>query len=184
MVVAGLCFAPFGVVMMLASPVTAKVSSAWGPRTTLILGAVTIAIGYGLGRILMHSIWQIVILSSIIGLGVALAYASMPALIMAAVPPSETAAANGLNTLMRSLGTSSSAAVVGVVLANMTTSFGGQELPSQAGIHTVFLVGAVAAVLAALIALFIPGRRAIDTATPVVPRQRELETRAQLQTHR
>lgn len=38
----------------------------------------------------------------------------MPALIAGAVPLSETAAANSLNTLMRSIGTSVAGAVAGV----------------------------------------------------------------------
>ncbi len=46
----------------------------------------------------------------------------MPSLIMTAVPRTETAAANGLNTLMRSLGTSSSNAVMGAVLACSTAT--------------------------------------------------------------
>ncbi|CAJ65238.1 MULTISPECIES: MFS transporter [Frankia] len=171
MIVAGLCFAPFGLVMMLASPVTARLSAAFGSKVTLMLGAGTIAIGYGLGLVLMSEVWEIIFLACIIGLGVALAYASMPALIMAAVPPTETAAANGLNTLMRSLGTSSSAAVVGVVLAHMTTTFEGVALPSEGGFRLAFVLGAGSALLALLLATFIPGRQA--SAAVTVPSQRE-----------
>ena len=54
----------------------------------------------------------------IVGAGIGLAYSSLPALIIGAVDPSETGAANGLNTLMRSIGTSVSSAVIGMVLAN------------------------------------------------------------------
>ncbi|EIV95302.1 MFS transporter [Frankia sp. QA3] len=174
MIVAGLCFAPFGLVMMLASPVTARLSAAFGSKVTLMLGAATIAVGYGLGLVLMSEVWEIIFLACIIGLGVALAYASMPALIMAAVPPTETAAANGLNTLMRSLGTSSSAAVVGVVLAHMTTTFEGAALPSEGGFRLAFVLGAGSALLALLLATFIPGRQA--SAAVTVPSQREINT--------
>lgn len=41
---------------------------------------------------------------------------------MTAVPRTETAAANGFNALMRSLGTSSSSAVMGAVLASFTAT--------------------------------------------------------------
>lgn len=171
MVVAGLCFAPFGVVMMLASPFTARVSSAFGPKTSLMLGALTIGVSYGLGVVLIHHIWQIILVSSLVGLGIALAYSAMPALIMSAVPPTETAAANGLNTLMRSIGTSSSAAVVGVVLAHMTTTYQGSAVPSLAGFKTTFIIGAAAAAVALVLAAFIPGRRA--SAPVVIPPQRD-----------
>ncbi|WP_084692364.1 MFS transporter [Parafrankia elaeagni] len=157
MIVAGVCFAPFGVVMMLASPFTARVSARWGARVTLVLGSGIIGVGYLISAWFMHSIWQTVLIGLISGVGVALAYASMPTLIMAAVPDTETAAANGLNTLMRSLGTSSSAAVVGAMLASMTVVFDGGRVPSAAGFQAVFLLGAGAAVLAVLLGLCIPG---------------------------
>ena len=83
----------------------------------------------------------------------------MPALIMAAVPVSETAAANSFNTLMRSIGTSVSSAVAGVILANLTISLGGYTLPSQNGFRVVLLIGAGAALTALAIASFIPARR-------------------------
>ncbi|WP_420497725.1 MFS transporter [Parafrankia soli] len=182
MVVAGLCFAPFGVVMMLASPLTARVSAMWGPKTTLVLGSAIIGVSYLIGLFVMHSVWQVVLLAVIGGVGVALAYASMPSLIMAAVPATETAAANGLNTLMRSLGTSSSAAIVGVMLANMTITFDGREVPSLAGFHAVFALGAGAAAAAVLIGLSIPGRGARDVPIPAAAAPRETgRPRAQLQ---
>ena len=52
-----------------------------------------------------------------------------------------------------------SAAVIGVVLAHMTTEFGGQPLPSQNGFRTGLLIGCGVAALAAAIAATIPARR-------------------------
>ncbi|MFI1755211.1 hypothetical protein [Streptomyces sp. NPDC020571] len=49
---------------------------------------------------------------------------------------SETAAAKGFNTLMRSLGTPVGSAVIGVVLAQMTTILGGHTLASEDGFRT------------------------------------------------
>ena len=48
------------------------------------------------------------------GAGIGFTFGAMPALIMGAVPASETGAANSLNTLMRSIGTSSASAVAAV----------------------------------------------------------------------
>lgn len=80
----------------------------------------------------------------------------MPALIMAAVPLHESAAANSLNTLMRSIGTSSAAAVIGVVLAAMTTRIGGAVVPSLDGFRITFLIAVVAAVVSLAITALIP----------------------------
>jgi hypothetical protein len=78
---------------------------------------------------------------------------------MGAVPLSETASANSFNTLMRSIGTTVSAAVVGVVLAQMSTGLGGHTIPTEAGFRTGLLIGCGVSVLAALVALAIPVRK-------------------------
>src|SRR5204862_1211783 len=109
-----LVLAPNGLVMMAMSPVTARISSVYGPRTSLQIGLVVIAVAYGGGTLLMSAAWQISVVIAVVGAGVALAYGSLPALIMRAVPTTRTAAANGLNTLMRSIGTSTASAVPAV----------------------------------------------------------------------
>ncbi len=159
LVVVGLVLAPSGLVMMVMAPVSARVSRTKGPKTTLVLGALVVAVGYGLGVVLMAEIWQLLLVSSVIGAGVGLAYGAMPALVMSAVPVSETAAANSLNTLMRSIGTSVSSAVAGVVLAQMTTTLGTTALPSQNGFRVVMAIGAGAALTAAVIASLLPAHR-------------------------
>ncbi|MGW5330526.1 MFS transporter [Streptomyces sp. NPDC004014] len=159
MLTAGLVMAPQGLVMMATAPVSALITRSRGPKTTLMTGAVVVAAGYGLNIVLMSEVWHLVLVSCVIGAGVGLAYGAMPALIMGAVPASETAAANSLNTLMRSIGTSVASAVAGVVLAQLTTSLGGHALPSENGFKVVLALGAGSAVLAFLLAAFLPRHR-------------------------
>jgi MFS family permease len=142
--------------MMAMSPVSARISRRKGPKVTLMTGAFVVAAGYALSLVMMSTVWQLVIASSIIGAGVGLAYGAMPALVMAAVPVSETAAANSLNTLMRSLGTSLSSSIAGAVLANLTTELGGAAVPSLTGFRVVLAIGAVTSLFALLIAAFLP----------------------------
>ncbi|WP_157036170.1 MFS transporter [Streptomonospora alba] len=156
MVTVGLVMAPSGVVMVAMAPVSARISKAAGPKTTLMLGAVIVGCGYGLGVVLMSSLWHPVLVSAVIGTGIGLAYGAMPALVMAAVPVSETAAANSLNTLMRSIGTSTASAVAGAVLTQMTVPLGETMVPTEAGFRTVMAIGAAAAVAALVIAAFLP----------------------------
>lgn len=163
----GLVMAPSGLVMMAVAPVSAAVSRAKGPKVTLMTGALIVAAGYGLNILLMDQVWQFVLASSVIGAGIGFTYGSMPALIMGAVPASETGAANSLNTLMRSIGTSTASAVAGVVLAHMTTRFGPAALPSENGFRTVLALGAGAALLGFLVASFIPRQRSAGAAGPV-----------------
>ncbi|MGX1472027.1 UNVERIFIED_CONTAM: EmrB/QacA subfamily drug resistance transporter [Streptomyces canus] len=166
---AGLVMAPSGLVMMALAPVSAAVSKAKGPKVTLMIGALIVACGYGLNIVLMSEVWHLVLVSSVIGAGIGFTYGSMPALIMGAVPASETAAANSLNTLMRSIGTSCASAIAGVVLAQLTIDLGGYALPSENGFKTVMAIGAGAALLAFAIASFIPRPRAAVPAAPPAP---------------
>lgn len=159
MLAVGLVMAPNGLVMMAMAPLSARISATRGPKVTLMLGAAVVALGYGLGVGLMSSIWQLVLVSSVIGAGIGLAYGAMPALVMGAVPPSETASANSLNTLMRSIGTSISSAVAGVLLAHLTITVGPLTVPSQASFRVIMAIGAAAALVAAAVAAFLPGRQ-------------------------
>jgi MFS family permease len=157
-VAAGCWMLPSGLVMMLMSPVTARLIRRYGAKVPMLCGALVIATGYGVTVALMHEAWGIMIGSAITGAGIGLAYAAMPSLIMAAVPVSETAAANGLNALMRSIGTSLASAVIGVILGHVTIRFAGTLIPSQNAFRASFLFGGCGAILAALVVLAIPGQ--------------------------
>ncbi|MFE5144338.1 MFS transporter [Streptomyces fagopyri] len=160
MLAAGLWMAPGGIMMMFVSPLGGKLTDARGPKFTLISGVLVIAAGYGLALTLMGTAWGLMLVGIVVNSGVGLAYGAMPALIMSSVPLSETAAANGFNTLMRSLGTSVGAAVIGVVLAQMTTTLGGHTFASEDGFRTSLIIGGGVAVVAAVIAAAIPAVRA------------------------
>ncbi|MFF3375395.1 MFS transporter [Streptomyces sp. NPDC002680] len=160
MVMAGLIVAPLGLTMMFTAPVYARLSAKYGPKVTLILGLLIIGIGYGAGLGLMSAAWQSLVIAVVLGAGIGLAYSSLPALIVGAVPASETGAANGLNTLMRSIGTSVSSAVIGMVLANTANHVGGVAIPTMHGFRVSFLIATGAVAVGLLLALFLPGRRA------------------------
>ncbi|MET8409691.1 MFS transporter [Streptomyces sp. NPDC005195] len=159
MVVAGLCVAPLGLTMMFTAPVYARISAKYGPKVTLILGMLIIGIGYGAGLGLMSAAWQTIVIAVILGAGIGLAYSSLPALIVGSVPASETGAANGLNTLMRSIGTSVSSAVIGMVLANTANDVGGVAVPTLHGFRVSFMIATGAVAVGLVMALFLPRQR-------------------------
>ncbi|WP_406096166.1 MFS transporter [Streptomyces sp. NBC_01013] len=159
MLQAGLWMAPGGIMMMIVSPFGGKLTDARGPKFTLISGVLVIAAAYGIGMLLMGSAWGLMLFLMVSSSGVGLAYGAMPALIMSSVPVSETAAANGFNTLMRALGTSIGAAVIGAVLAQMTTETAGYSFTSEAGFRTGLMFGCGVALVALVISTFIPAVR-------------------------
>ncbi|MBB3750532.1 MFS family permease [Mycolicibacterium sp. BK634] len=173
MLQAGLWMAPGGLAMMFASPLAARIAGRRGAKFTLVCGAAIIAGAY-LGAVwLLGSPAAVMVVNVAISLGVGFAYSSLPALINAAVPVSETAAANGINALARSLGTSISSAVIGVVLATMTISYAGHTMPSLQGLRIALLISAGVAALAAVVAVTIP--TAADAVEEWSPDELELE---------
>jgi MFS family permease len=153
---AALVIAPNGVAIMAAGPVAAIIAAKTSPKAALCSGAVIMSGSYLLGVWLLHSVLQVVLCATIAGFGVGLAFASTAMLITAAVPMSETAAANGINQLVRMCGQAAGSAVAGAVLATMTMPFGRDEVPSLEGIRTAMLLAAAASGLAALSMALIP----------------------------
>ncbi|WP_279579294.1 MFS transporter [Fodinicola feengrottensis] len=156
--VAGLLMMPTGIMMLLSSPLAARVSARYGPKTSLLTGLAILAASYLAAQALIGQAWGIVATGALIGLAIGFTFAAMPGLINAAVPRSETASANGINTLMRSIGSSIASAVFGAILAQLTIPFAHTLIPSLAGFRTAYLIAFVGALLAIGIAILIPGQ--------------------------
>ncbi|WP_308192392.1 MFS transporter, partial [Gordonia zhenghanii] len=156
MLVAGLVMAPFGLMLLIAAPLSSAITNNFGPKLTLMTGAVVVAAGYILGVFTLHSIWQLIVVGVVIGFGTGLAYGAMPALIMGAVPISQTGAANSFNTLMRSLGTSFASAISGVIVAQMTMTLGSAVIPKEEAFQWIMGIAAAAAIVALIVVALIP----------------------------
>jgi MFS family permease len=160
---------PSGLVMMLLSPFSGRLARSVGPKLLLVMGAISLVVAYGFTLLFSSEVWQLVVANIIIGVGIGFGYAAMPMLIMRSVPQSETGASNGLNALFRSLGTSSAAAIIGAVLATYSRPFEGVPTPTAEAFHVSFLLGGGAAVVALVLALFIPRGRDRREARPSLP---------------
>jgi MFS family permease len=155
-VVGGLCLLPSGLLMLLLAPVAARLIASIGAHRTLTIGAIIVAVGWLLRIVATGSIWYVVLGSTVVGAGTGIGYAAMPALINRNSPQSELAAANGLNSLSRSLGSSLASAIGGSLLTISTVTVAGFAWPSLTAYRALFAICAGAAASAAVIALFIP----------------------------
>lgn len=163
---AGLWMAPGGLVMMIFAPVSSGLITSVGAKITLMIGAVVLAAGYGLGLMLLNAPWQLLIVGTVASAGVGIGYAAMPTLIMDATRSSEAAAAVGLNSLSRSVGTTFAAAIMGTLLTSNTITFGQTRLPSQHAFTLCFAVGAAAALTGAALTAFVPRRQRAEADDP------------------
>ncbi|MFD4469103.1 MFS transporter [Rhodococcus sp. NPDC058505] len=150
---AGLAMMPGGLLMVVLAPLSARMTRRRGARVTLVVGAIVIAAGYLLRAVLGPSVANVTVSAAMISGGVALTLAAMPVLITDAVPVDQTATANAVNGLLRSVGTSSAAAVGAAVLAASTLTVSGVTVPTLGAFTAMYWIGAAVSVAAVLVAL-------------------------------
>ncbi len=155
-ITAGLCMVPSGLAMVIFAPVSGRIIRVFGGKSALIAGASVMIVGYVSRVFFYDSIAWVIIGSTVVSVGTAIAYAAMPTLIMGVVPITETASANGLNSLVRSIGTSTSSAAVAAVLTSVSMTVGAVQLPSFDAFKDVFWLAALAAAASVVATVFIP----------------------------
>jgi MFS family permease len=155
---AGLAMMPAGLAMIFLAPVSGRMLTRLGGRVTLLAGSGVMSASYVLRVFASGSVTEIIVGSTLVGIGTALSFAAMPTLIMANVPITESASANGLNSLMRAVGGAASSAVLATVLASVSVTVAGQTFPSLSAFQDVYWISAATALLAFVLVVFIPTR--------------------------
>jgi MFS family permease len=144
----GLLLAPGSLAFAAAAPFSAFLTRRHGAAVTLLVGAACMAVAYAV-RIWAHSgAGWVVGGSLLVSAGAAISFGAMPALVMQLVPRTETASANGLNSLVRSLGTSAASATVAAVSAAAVVRLGDTLFPSLTAIVVVLAAAAAASLFA------------------------------------
>ena len=168
---AGLAMVPAGLAMVFFSPLSALITNRLGAKTTLITGSLLMAFAYVARVYLTGSVVVIIIGATLVSIGTAIAYSAMPMLIMRSVPITETASANGLNSLLRSIGTSTSSAVVAALLTTMIIGGGDSvsAFPSLSAFQAAYWIAALASLGAVAVAIYIP--RQPESSSTALPRR-------------
>ncbi|APA99315.1 Puromycin resistance protein pur8 [Nocardia seriolae] len=167
---------PGAVASVLMGPIAGLLVGRIGARYVLLLASV-IGLGSLTSLALLHTSSAEVIVALIIGnAAIAIAYAAMPALLVANVAPHETGIANSINSIMRTVGGAIGSALVVTILTSDTLAHklpNGAivSLPAEGAYRIAFLTGAAFFALAALLAAF--GLR--HNARPLTPYELEEE---------
>ncbi|MGI8749460.1 MAG: MFS transporter [Thermoleophilaceae bacterium] len=167
----GLLMLPGALVMLFAGPLSGVLGTRRGPRVPLGVGALIAAVGLSLLAVDHGSQGAILVFNTLLSVGIGMAFAAMPNLIVSAVPLERTGEATGFNAVVRSVGASLGAQVTASMLAGSAVA--GTSVPTDSGFTEAFAIGAVVAALAAVATLLIPReggpgrRRAPVPARPV-----------------
>ena len=129
----------------------------FGARPVLVIAAVAGIAGFLLIAVAHSQVWQIIVASILANAYISLGYGALPALVVSEVDANETGVATSMNAIARTIGSSTAAALVAVLLSRLVTGAG---VPMESSFVAIFVGGAATAALAmVLIALSRPGAR-------------------------
>ena len=150
----GLLFVPTTLAMLITGLLAGPLTRALRPKTVLILGAIPPIISFGLLAFAREG-WEIVVAIAIGGLGFGVALSALSAVVVHAVPASQTGAAAGMNANIRTIGGAIGAAIFASILGSHQGALG---FPTGAGYTIAFTTLGVAGVLSLLACIIIPAR--------------------------
>ncbi|MFI5689816.1 MFS transporter [Streptomyces sp. NPDC051636] len=151
---AGLLMLPSALLQVLMAPLVPALERAFGHRAPL-LGGLLLVLAGSLALALWHATpLQVLADSVLLGGGAAFSFAALPSLVVRFAPGHAIATANGLNTVVRTVG-----GVIGtqVAIAILSThSVTGSALPSEGAFTVVFTLGAFFAAVGVTVVLLLP----------------------------
>jgi EmrB/QacA subfamily drug resistance transporter len=152
----GLMLLPSTITMFAVGMFVGRLARELGGKVLVIAGCSVGAAAMAILALAHAQQWEIYVSSALMGVGFGLAFSAMSALVVTAVPTSQTGVASGMNANIRTIGGSIGAAVMASIVTSQLAPSG---LPVESGYTTGFGVMTAALVLAALAGLLIPSVR-------------------------
>jgi len=152
----GLMLLPSAITMFIVGMFAGRLTRWAGGKVLVVAGCLTGAVAMGILAFAHGHEGEIYLASAIMGIGFGLAFSAMSALVVAAVPASQTGVASGMNANIRTIGGSIGAAAMASIVTSRLEPSG---LPKESGYTIGFAVMAAALALAALAGLLIPSER-------------------------
>jgi EmrB/QacA subfamily drug resistance transporter len=155
----GLFLLPSSVVMLFAGPLSGALGTRFGSRLPLTLGSIAAGGGYFWLAALHASKMDIYVGSTLLGLGIGLAFAAMANLVVEASPPEQTGVASAINAIMRTIGGAIGAQAAAALVTAHTVAGG---FPAESGFTAAFAMSGAGAIVALAVTTAIPavgGRR-------------------------
>jgi EmrB/QacA subfamily drug resistance transporter len=149
----GLMLLPSAITMFAVGMFAGRLARRLGGKALVIAGCFTGSASMAMLAFAHRQAWEIYVSNALMGVGFGLAFSAMSALIVAAVPPSQTGVATGMNANIRTIGGSIGSAVMASIVTSQLAPSG---LPRESGYTTGFAVMAGGLVLAGLAGLLIP----------------------------
>jgi EmrB/QacA subfamily drug resistance transporter len=152
-VTAGLYLLPAALGMSLVGSFAGRLARRYGSRFSVIAGSAITALAFAWLAVMHAHPYDMLISTTLMGVGIGLAFAALGNLIVQAVPPHQTGVASGMNTVMRTLGGALGGQIVATLITDNTASTG---LPTVTGFTLSFALESAFLVVAFVAALLVP----------------------------
>lgn len=149
--VAGLVLVPFSALGFAGGKLVPPLRKRLAPATVLAVGGAAVLAALVLFALARGQLWVAFAIMGVLGFGVGVFSAAMPAAILAVTPAEETSSAMSFNQVVRSVGFSIGSALGGLTLAARTPA--GATFPADTGYTTAAWVGAGAMAVTVVTAL-------------------------------
>jgi MFS family permease len=156
-VVASLYLLPAALMMALIGSAAGPVSRRFGSKLALIAGTGITALAFAYAVVAHRHPYQMLISSSLLGIGIGLAFAALGNLVVQAVPFTQTGVASGMNTVMRTLG----GALGGQLSATLISDNTAHGLPTVTGFVDTYLMATVFLLVCMLAGTLVPRQRSV-----------------------
>ena len=131
----------------------------FGARLVLVVGIAIGMAGFAMLAVAHSEPWQVIAAGVLVNVYISLAYGALPSLVVREVEPGETGVATSMNAIARTIGASTAAAIVAVLLSRA-----GNGHPPESSYTIIFALGAFTGLIAlVLIAASKPRLRPIET---------------------
>jgi EmrB/QacA subfamily drug resistance transporter len=152
----GLMLLPSSFTMFVTAIYSGQLARRLGGKALVVGGCLIGAAAMAILAFAHQHEWEIYLANALMGIGFGLVFSAVSALIVAAVPVSQTGVASGMNANIRNIGGSVGSAVMASIVTSRLLPSG---LPRESGYTTGFAVMTGGLILAALAGLLIPSAR-------------------------
>ena len=171
----GLLMLPMLVTMGVAGFLSGPLARFIGSRAQVAIASAVMVVATVAIALEHSTAWMLMLEAAVFGLGLGIVYAAITSVVVQSVPPTQTGVASGMNTNLRTIGSSIGVTVMTAIIAG---TIGRSGIPTEAGYTTGFLAVAAigaGAVLTAVVAILLarrfaaPGPTAAIETTAVTP---------------
>ena len=159
----GLMTVPQAIAVFVIGLLASGLARRFGAKRLVTTGATIVVVPFLILAFAHSEKWEIVLATGLLGVGIGLVFATLPNIIVGAVPPEQTGVATGMNANIRNIGGAIGTAAVSTIVTSTVQSDG---FATEAGYRWGFTMLAITSGITVIACLLIPVAHATPPPQP------------------